>query len=136
MVWLIYHLSMAPLHFRTNNYLFKVNNRNTGTWCEICLKLTIKTPCSSMFFCWASHYQRGYFFQTNFALRAVNVIYYRKKWKPNNVQVVYGGYWRIFLIPGDSAWCWVVLGNLGLFCDLCYLFDLFFLTIFVPFKGI
>ena len=26
------------------NYIFKVNNRNTTTICEICLKLTIKTP--------------------------------------------------------------------------------------------
>ena len=26
------------------NYMFKVNNRNTRTWCEICSKLTIKTP--------------------------------------------------------------------------------------------
>ena len=25
-------------------YLVKVNNRNTRTWCEICSKLTIKTP--------------------------------------------------------------------------------------------
>ena len=25
-------------------YLLKVNNRNTATRCEICLKLTIKTP--------------------------------------------------------------------------------------------
>ena len=27
-----------------NIYLFKVNNRNTIKSCEICLKLTIKTP--------------------------------------------------------------------------------------------
>ena len=26
------------------NYLFEVNNRNTRTRCEICSKLTIKTP--------------------------------------------------------------------------------------------
>ena len=26
------------------NYMFKVNNRNTRTKCEICSKLTIKTP--------------------------------------------------------------------------------------------
>ena len=25
-------------------YLLKVNSRNTRTWCEICSKLTIKTP--------------------------------------------------------------------------------------------
>ena len=28
----------------TNIFLFKVNNRNTRKWCEICPKLTIKTP--------------------------------------------------------------------------------------------
>ena len=26
------------------NYMFNVNNRNTRASCEICLKLTIKTP--------------------------------------------------------------------------------------------
>ena len=37
------------------NYLFKVNNRNTRTRCEICSKLTIKKPeqchwrCSGLF---------------------------------------------------------------------------------------
>ena len=28
----------------TGNYMFKVNNRNTRKKCEICSKLTIKTP--------------------------------------------------------------------------------------------
>ena len=37
---------MATLYFPTNNYPFKVNN--TRTWSEICLKLTIKTPGSSV----------------------------------------------------------------------------------------
>ena len=26
------------------NYMFKVDNRNIRTWCEICSRLTIKTP--------------------------------------------------------------------------------------------
>ena len=30
--------------YPTNNYLLKVNNRNTRKRCEICWKLTIKTP--------------------------------------------------------------------------------------------
>ena len=30
--------------FRAGNYMFKVNNRNTRTRCEICSMLTIKTP--------------------------------------------------------------------------------------------
>ena len=30
------------------NYLLKVNNRNTTARCEICSKLTIRTPCSSV----------------------------------------------------------------------------------------
>ena len=29
-------------------YLLKVNNRNTKTRCEICSKLAIKAPCSSV----------------------------------------------------------------------------------------
>ena len=28
--------------------MLKVNNKNTGTRCEICPKLTLKTPCSSL----------------------------------------------------------------------------------------
>ena len=31
-------------HFPAGNYMFKVNNRNTRTRCEICSKLTIKIP--------------------------------------------------------------------------------------------
>ena len=36
-------------HYPVNIYLLKVNNRNTRTRCEICSKLTIKTPerCTS-----------------------------------------------------------------------------------------
>ena len=30
--------------FPAGNYMFKVNNRNTRTRCEICSKLTIKIP--------------------------------------------------------------------------------------------
>ena len=30
--------------YPAGNYLFKVNHRNTRTRCEICSKLTIKTP--------------------------------------------------------------------------------------------
>ena len=29
--------------FPVGNHMFKVNNKNTGTRCEICSKLTIKT---------------------------------------------------------------------------------------------
>ena len=34
----------APKTTPAGNYMFKVNNRNTRTRCEICLKLTIKIP--------------------------------------------------------------------------------------------
>ena len=38
----------APLFLVSNsladNYMFKVNNRKTRTMCEICSKLTLKTP--------------------------------------------------------------------------------------------
>ena len=30
-------------YFLAGNYMLKVNNRNTRTWCEICSKLTTKT---------------------------------------------------------------------------------------------
>ena len=30
--------------FPAVNYMFKVNNRNTRTWCEICSEFKIKTP--------------------------------------------------------------------------------------------
>ena len=32
------------IHYPAGIYLLKVNNRNTRTRCEICSKLTIKTP--------------------------------------------------------------------------------------------
>ena len=37
-------LSEFAPKYPANNYLFKVNNRNTRNKCEICLTLTIKTP--------------------------------------------------------------------------------------------
>ena len=33
-----------PYQYPAGIYLFKVKNRNTRTMCEICSKLTIKTP--------------------------------------------------------------------------------------------
>ena len=38
---------MPPVYFKKYPdviYLFKVNNENTRTMCEICSKLTVKTP--------------------------------------------------------------------------------------------
>ena len=39
-------IALEPLGhiYPAGNYMFKVNNRNTRTRCEICSKLTIKTP--------------------------------------------------------------------------------------------
>ena len=37
----------------------------------------------------------------------------------------------IWLILGDSAWCWMVSGNFGLFYDLCYLKHLFLVIFFL-----
>ena len=31
-------------HSQADNYMFKVDNRNTRTRCEICSKLTVKIP--------------------------------------------------------------------------------------------
>ena len=35
---------IQTLDYPAGKYMFKVNNRNTKTRCEICSKLTIKTP--------------------------------------------------------------------------------------------
>ena len=37
-------MELPGVHYTAGNYMFKVNNRNTRTRCEICSKLTIKTP--------------------------------------------------------------------------------------------
>ena len=46
------HADLTILLYQTNPldiYLLKVNNRNTKARCEICSKLTIKTPeCTSL----------------------------------------------------------------------------------------
>ena len=46
-------------HNPAGYYMFKVNNRNTRTSCEICSKLTIKTPERC-------HWRRSGFFIVNF----------------------------------------------------------------------
>ena len=38
------HTNQQSSTFPAGNCMFKVNNRNTRTRCEICSKLTIKTP--------------------------------------------------------------------------------------------
>ena len=82
-------------NFPTNNYLFKVINKNKRAWCNICPKLTIKTSerrqwrCSDVFivnfehishhvlvyllFLGATNYRWRYFFQVNSVLQVVNV---------------------------------------------------------------
>ena len=35
---------VTPTTYAANNYIFKVNDRNTRARCEICSKVTIKTP--------------------------------------------------------------------------------------------
>ena len=40
--WYFYGVTRAI--YRVGNYMFRVNNRNTGRRCEICSKLTIKAP--------------------------------------------------------------------------------------------
>ena len=39
----------AMENYPAGNYMFKVNNRNTRARCEICSKLTIKTPVGLYF---------------------------------------------------------------------------------------
>ena len=40
-VWSFFDISQI---YPAGNYMFKVNNRNTRTRCDICSKLTIKIP--------------------------------------------------------------------------------------------
>ena len=35
---------MIPNKYQVGIYLLKISNRNIRTWCEICSKLTLKTP--------------------------------------------------------------------------------------------
>ena len=44
LLWAAFEQQRNLSPFPANIYLFKVNNRNTGTNCEICSKLTIKAP--------------------------------------------------------------------------------------------
>ena len=52
-------LTLIRRSFPAGIYLLKVNNRNTKTRCEICSKLTIKTPERS-------HWRRSSVFIANF----------------------------------------------------------------------
>ena len=45
---LFVNFRLAGVTYPAGNYMFKVNNGNTRTKCEICSKLTIKTPGSSV----------------------------------------------------------------------------------------
>ena len=45
----IYQKQLQKLGFPVGNYMFKVNNTNLRTRCEICSKLTIKTQNDAMF---------------------------------------------------------------------------------------
>ena len=47
LVFSVFYTISYPIHHPAGIYLFKVNNRNTRARCEICLKLTIKTPLAS-----------------------------------------------------------------------------------------
>ena len=35
---------VVKVTYPAGNYMFKVNNKNTSARCEVCSKLTIKTP--------------------------------------------------------------------------------------------
>ena len=42
--FIVTYVEQTKNGYPAGNYMFKVNNRNTRTRCEICSKLTIKTP--------------------------------------------------------------------------------------------
>ena len=53
------HFKNSSSYSPPGNYMFRVNNRNTRTRCEICSKLTIKTPQQR-------HWRRSGVFNVNF----------------------------------------------------------------------
>ena len=137
--WIIYRVSMATLYFLTNNYLFKVNNRNTRTWCETCLKLAIKTPCSSVsvvqqviiggvisfkqieFYVWWRSEYWSYLILEKTEIKQCSC---RLRW--------------VLVHLVDSWWFNLALGGSGQFRIILWfiLFILFIFSIFVLFKGI
>ena len=46
-----FHMTII-CNYSADIYLFKVNNRNTRTMCEISAKLTVKTPSFWCLYCW------------------------------------------------------------------------------------
>ena len=63
--------------FLAGNYIFKVNNRNTRTRCEICSKLTKKIPKRR-------HGRRSGIFTVNFAIKIPK----RRHWRRSGIFVV------------------------------------------------
>ena len=126
---------MATLLFPCN-YLFKINNENTRTWCKICPKLTLKTlerrqwRRSGLFivnFEHISHHvlvyllltwsKRGYFFLANWALRVVNVrrsilFNIARNWNQTTFKSGMAGAsafdWFLVILP-CVGWFWVIL---------------------------
>ena len=41
-IYIYIYIWVAPI--RGNNYLFKIYNKSTREWCQICSKLTMKIP--------------------------------------------------------------------------------------------
>ena len=68
MVWRSPHVkrNLLERNNSTCNYLLQVYNRYTRTWCEICLKLTIKTP--------ERHWHRSDVFIVNFEYISLHVL--------------------------------------------------------------
>ena len=58
-IWQFARVSLLSVFTPAGNYMFKVNDRNTKTRCEICSKLTIKIPERR-------HWRRSVIFIINF----------------------------------------------------------------------
>ena len=50
--WKKNNIALQQMNYPAGNYMFKVSNRSTRTRCEICSKLTIKTP-NDTDLCWS-----------------------------------------------------------------------------------
>ena len=141
-------------YFPTNNYLFKVIDKNSRAWCKICPKLTIKTSerhqwrHSEVFIInfeyishhvlvyllllWATNYQRGYFFQANSVLQVVNDQSYLISSEIQTKQRSSRA-WLVLVHFVDSLWFCLVPDGLGQFQIILWflLFIWFIFSIYI-----
>ena len=93
-------------HHPVGIYMFKVDNRNTRTRCEMCSKLTIKTPCSSVSVVNFKQVNADWAVESLFnkvvGLKAYNVI---QKRLPQVFSVKFAKFLRILILKNNCEHC-------------------------------